>query len=492
MIVNIPSSQGGLNLKDSLDAMDIRYAIQMDNIIPDTNRDTLRSGCKQISTMPATRLMTYNKKGMETLLCAADGAIYKMNADNSRSVLKSGFAGDKWQYCSFTDGSGNVNTILTNGTTDNVQRVYDNSGTLTITNAYNSATSLICPCSYKNRMYFAVADSTVIKYTETQAINGNLKTADLGTVFKLGGSIVSLANWTQNAGTGMSNLLCVLSSEGEVAVYNGSSPESTDWTLSGVFRISKPIGIDCTCQLGGDIVVITQDGYFPLSEVLSQDRANRVELSDKINPIVEGKNFYQTWGVYWYPKKGWLLINAPSTDTGYSHEQHVFNINTGSWCRFVGWDAFNFATVNDNLYFCNGTGIFQADKGTTDNGKKITYYLQKAYTQLDMPEIKQVLLVKERNKTLGQEIIGSRIGVDFKLEDPSSRLVQLEGTNTYWDKAIWDESFWSTERPITQLKTPIFSSFGNFISVGVLGQSANSLEFYGLQAKIKVGTGETW
>ena len=66
MIVNIPSSQGGLNLKDSLDAMDIRYAIQMDNILPDTNRDVLRGGCVQISTMSTNRLMTYNKKGMET------------------------------------------------------------------------------------------------------------------------------------------------------------------------------------------------------------------------------------------------------------------------------------------------------------------------------------------------------------------------------------------------------------------------------------------
>ena len=153
MIVNIPSSQGGLNLKDSLDAMDIRYAIQMDNILPDTNRDTLRNGCKQISSVSSSRLMTYNKKGMETLLFAKGGIIYKLNADNSNAVMQSGFNSDNWQYCSFTDSGGNISTILTNGSTDNVQRVYDNSGTLAITSAYNSATSLIAPCAYKNRMY---------------------------------------------------------------------------------------------------------------------------------------------------------------------------------------------------------------------------------------------------------------------------------------------------------------------------------------------------
>lgn len=492
MIVNIPSSQGGLNLKDSLDAMDIRYAIQMDNILPDTNRDVLRGGCRQISTMPANKLMTYNKKGMETLLLASDGAIYKMNEDYSRTLLKSGFSTDNWQFCSFTDGGGNVNTILANGSSDNVQRVYDNGGTLTITSAYTSATGLISPCSYKNRMYFAVKDSLIVKYAESQAIDGALSTYNLGSIFRQGGSVISIANWTQNAGTGMANLICFLTSEGEVAVYDGLSPEDTGWNLVGVFRISKPIGLDCVCQLGGDLIIITQDGYLPLSNVISQDRANKVEISDKINPIVEGKNFNANWGIYWYSKKGWLIINAPSKDTGHSQEQHVLVHNTGGWCRFVGWDAFCFATLNDDLFFCNGTGVFQANVGTTDNGQKITYYLQKAYTQLEIPEIKQVMLIKERNTTLGQETIGTRIGVDFKLEDSSSRLVQLEGTQTYWDTAIWDVSFWSSERPISQLKSPIFSSFGNFISVGVLGQSANSLEFYGLQAKIKVGTGDVW
>ena len=109
-----------------------------------------------------------------------------------------------------------------------------------------------------------------------------------------------------------------------------------------------------------------------------------------------------------------------------------------------------------------------------------------------MPELIQVLLVKERNLTLGQEYIGTRIGVDFALQDPKAQMVQLEGTQTKWDVAIWDKSFWSNEQPVTKLKSPIFSTFGNFISVGILGQSATSLEFYGLEAKIKVGNGDVW
>lgn len=490
MKINIPSSQGGLNLKDSLDAMDPRYAIQMDNIIPDTNRDVLRNGYVSISETGASCLMAHKEKGYETLLCADDGVIYSV-VDGELEEIADDFSGDAWQYTSFTDGSGRVNTILTNGI-DNVQRLYVDNATLTLASAYNSATNLICPCAFKSRMYFAVKNTLTIKYSDSQAISGDLGTADLGSLFKLGGSIVAIANWTQDAGAGMDDLLCIFTSEGEVVVYGGTSPEAEDWGMQGVFQISKPIGINCTCKIGGDLAVITQGGYFPLSAVLSQDRANRCEISDKINPIVMGKDFTKNWMPLWYAKKGWLMINAPSENTGFEYEQHVLNSKTGGWCRFVGWDALSWVKLNDDIFFCNGNGIFQADKGETDNGEKITYYLQKAYTTCDIPDIKQVLFVKERNKTLGQAQIGTRIGVDFVLEDEYAHLVPVVGTNAYWDVSLWDVSFWSSERSITQVKSPIFSNYGDFISIGILGQSENSLEFYGLEAKIKVGKGDTW
>ena len=490
MKINIPSSQGGLNLKDSLDAMEPQYAIQMDNIIPDTNRDVLRNGYVPVLNRAANCLMAHNEKGFETLLFASEGSVYSENSGVA-TELGSGFSSNEWQYTSFTNGSGKVNTILTNGI-DNVQRIYEDSNALKMEASYTDATSLICPCSFKNRMYFAHKNTLKICYGESQAISGALTDLDLGSLFKFGGSIVNIANWTQDAGTGMDDLLCIFTSEGEVAVYSGTSPQETDWNLNGVFRISKPIGINCTCKIGGDLVVITQGGYFPLSEVLSQDRANRCNISDKINPIVIGRDYKANWQAVWYAKKGWLIINAPSTDTGYAYEQHVLNTKTGGWCRFTGMSALSWIEFQDNLYFCNSSGIFQADNGETDNGEKITYYLQKAYSQYDMPEVKQVLLVKERNLTLGQEYIGTRIGVDFALQDSKAQVVQLEGTQTMWDVAIWDKSFWSNEQPVTKLKSPIFSTFGNFISVGILGQSATSLEFYGLEAKIKVGNGDVW
>ena len=139
MKINIPSSQGGLNLKDSLDAMESQYAIQMDNIIPDTNRDVLRNGCTKINSSAASCLIAHREQGNSTLLCASGGKIYVVNGAN-RTELASGFASDDWQFSYFTDSGGTVSTILTNGSAaDNVRRIYYSGSTLTMTTAYNSA-----------------------------------------------------------------------------------------------------------------------------------------------------------------------------------------------------------------------------------------------------------------------------------------------------------------------------------------------------------------
>lgn len=489
MKINIPTSQGGLNLKDSLDVMEPRYAIQMDNVIPDTNRDVVRGGCKKISSGAGSTFLSFDGANPTALMVANGGVLSKLNNDGSLSEISGGYANDNWQSVHFTDASGRVNLIAVNGA-DKVQRFYnDESENLTHEESFE-VLGLHSPAVFKNRLYFA--HEMNVKYAGVDSIAGEMKDFPVGAIFANGGKICALADWTQDAGEGMDDLLVILTDKGEVAVYSGTSPEATDWTLTGVFRISKPIGRNCLIKYGGDLVVITESGYFPLSEVLSQDRANSVPVSDKINPIVEGKDFNARWGVYYYPRGGWILVNAPSKDTGYSHEQHVLNIKTGGWCRFVGWEAKDFCVYNDDLYFCNENGIFLADNGTTDDGKKITYYLQKAYSALGIDGIKQVVQLKERVNAKGNYTAGTRLGVDFVLQDESTRLFRVGNTQTYWDSAIWDVSFWSNESRISQAKATIFSKYGDFISVGVLGQTAESLEFYSTQAKLKVGRGEAW
>ena len=113
---------------------------------------------------------------------------------------------------------------------------------------------------------------------------------------------MSICSWTQDGGHGIDDLTAFISSEGEVAIYSGSDPSNIDdWNLRGVYRMSKPVGYHCAMQYQGDIVIISEDGYIPLSKALSLDKANasQIAFSDKIRGLVLNRTLH---GKY---KRGW-------------------------------------------------------------------------------------------------------------------------------------------------------------------------------------------
>ena len=149
---------------------------------------------------------------------------------------------------------------------------------------------------------------------------------------------------TVDGGTGIDDYTCLLSSEGEVLIYKGYNPnDASNWTLMGSYKLSKPIGYQCVMQYQGDVVLITQEGYIPLSKALSTNNTgfSSVAFSDKISGLVsERARFYKDfegWQSLIYTKRGYGIFNVP---LGEQFEQHVINVATGSWCRFTNIRAF--------------------------------------------------------------------------------------------------------------------------------------------------------
>lgn len=485
MIGDLSSSYGGLNVADALDNMQPQYAIQMDNIIPDVDGDRVRKGyIKKLST--ATSVLIPILRGNTKKLIG--GHVQDLTVYNNFQVesSKTGFSSDNWTYADFTDGAGAVHTILANGS-DTPQDY-----TSSLSNVGYNLTgfpSLDCPLAFKNRLYF-ISGNWSIAYSGVQSISGNLTSFEMGSYFKKGGRLLSIANWTQDAGNGADDLFVLISTEGEVLIYTGTSPESDDWRMIGTFSIAKPVGKRCWAQLGADLILITQRGYFPLSTVLSDLRANRALLNQKIDGITQGRDFAKRWEIHYRPSTNWLIVNVPS-DTGiYSYEQHVCNLNTNAWCRFVGMDANSWAVLGDELYFCNGRGIFQADTGTTDEDANITFCLQKAYNNFGTPLKKQLMRVVPHYYSAADETIYKKILSDFG-SGKNRIFVNREnsGINTYWDTAIWDESFWSDEINVHSIRGSVTSKVGNYISVGYYGRVRNEFILYSTGLIIKQATG---
>ncbi len=489
MKINLPTSNGGLNLRDSLDAMAINDCIQMDNLIPDVGVDRVRKGFTEISTDATDSLIGYNVVGSETVLTARTGTVYSLNVSTgTRTSLKTGLANSDWVYTSFTDGAGLVNVVMCNDA--DISQIYNGSTLANIGFTIPAGIVLSSPLSFKNRLYFVDNGTTDIYYGGVQATSGTLTKFSVGSFLKKGGTIKTIQNWTQDAGEGVDDLLVIISSEGEVLLYRGLSPVDSSWSLRGTFQISRPVGKRCATKMGGDLIIITEQGYFPLSQVLNQDRANRVAVSDKINPIMKDKDFNDSnWSINWFSKEGWVFVNSPSS-TQYFHEQHVLNFKTGAWCRFIGMDALSWLVLGDKLYFCNSNGVFEANSGTTDNGSHITYYKQQAYSKFDTDNLKQIMRIKPRYGVVGGITFNKKINIDFKDGKVRTASSSQTGNQAVWDEAIWDESFWTDEYKIKSFKSSVSSRVGTFISLGIFGNTKEELTFNSLEVLLKVGNGD--
>lgn len=486
--INLPSAQLGLNVSDPLDNMESEYAIQMDNLIPDTDGDRVRKGFVQKTSDAETVLIPVNVYGNEKII-ASNGAKLKVYSVKDFSVIETDdtqYRSDEWTYCNFTDGAGLVHTFLANGVDIPIDYTTElKASTFTIP----EGCYLDNPLSFKNRLYFVAGDFDIC-YSAVQSISGELTKFSMGSYFKKGGRILTIANWTQDAGSGSDDLFVVISTEGEVLIYKGLSPESDDWSMIGTFQIPKPVGKRCCSMLGADLIIITEKGYFPLSDVLSNLRANRTSISKNLNGIMREKNMDKRWDIFFYAKEGLLIVNAPSNVSKYAYEQHVLNFNTNAWCRFVGMSAESWCVIGDRAFFCNGDGIFEAFVGYTDNGQPIVYQVQRAYNQFGIPYKKQLMRIVPRYNAIGTPEMYKKVNVDFN--DGKKGIISLsqqKGVSSYWDEAIWDDAFWSDEFNAYSTRSGVVSKAGNYISLGYWGRTKQEIVLYSSGLIIKNGKG---
>ena len=67
-------------------------------------------------------------------------------------------------------------------------------------------------------------------YLPLNSISGAASEFPIGNFLQKGGKIVAIIPWTIDSGHGSDDLFCILSSEGEIAVYSGTDPASlTTW-----------------------------------------------------------------------------------------------------------------------------------------------------------------------------------------------------------------------------------------------------------------------
>lgn len=452
---SIPAPVGGLNDRDSIADMPPTDAVVLENWWPYPSYVGVRRGSTPHVTGfvdPVETLVEYlPTSGASELFAAAGTSIFDVTTAGAvGAAVVTGQTNARWQDANITTAGGSflylVNGVdaplLYNGTT--WQAVTGVSAPVAITGV--TTTELVHVCVFKSRLYFVRVNSMQVVYLPVGQVGGAANTLDLGSIFRLGGSIQAIYPWTIDAGNGADDHLVVISTNGEVAVYRGSDPSSaTDFNIIGVFVLGKPIGRRCAIKFGGDLAVNTTEGVFPLGKgLLSASVDRRVALTDKIQNSVsqDANSFFSNfgWQLCFYPDATMLVLNVPAQGQTYQYAQNTI---TGAWTKFTGWEANVWLNAFSGLYYGDDDTVWLAWTGNIDDTTPIqadclpafSYFGAKAFN-------KYFTMVRPYILTSGNLSILYSLNTDYLLADAQGSLNFTAPTGMVWGSMVWGTMVW--------------------------------------------------
>lgn len=425
-------------------------AYVLENIFPTATGGILRRGCAVQGDIgsPVKSLFSHDTK----LFAGVDGHIFDVTVRGAPSDVYQPDSGD-WSVVSFTASDGTRYLRGVNG--EDTPIVYDGttfstSPALTFPSGVSLSPEILSfVWAFKERLFFTQEDSLDAWYLPVGNIGGELTNLPLGGVFTLGGSLLFGASWSMETGGGLSSMCLFVTTEGEVAVYQGMGPDdSNSWGLVGVYFIGKPLGRHAFIRRGGDIVVATDIGFIAVSQALQKDApslspsAMSAPIEDEWNRFV--KQRVDPWAATVWTE-GQMIALALPTPAGKMPTWLVANVRTGRWAPFTGWDASCLAVFNGDLYFGSPDGkVYQAYVGGSDAGAPYVGVYAPVFDQLGQPGHKTVHMARPVIRVRSK--IAPRVSVhaDFRMVLPPPPSALSGGEASKWGQGKWGVASWGS------------------------------------------------
>lgn len=484
---SIPPPIGGWNARDSLADMAVDDAVVIKNFYPATTSVNVRNGYNFYVaglTGYVDTLLAYGGPTEQFFAATSAGNIYDITQQDSfltdqngnyivteagvQILVKgsslttslTGLSNGRLQYINITTAGGSyIRTV--NGV--DKSRVYDGTAwhkdgdgaPYDITGVDSASLSNIN--LHKNRIWFTQNSTLKAWYLPTNALGGAAVSFDLSAIAQRGGYLMAMSTWTIDGGYGIDDLAVWVTSNGEVIVYRGTDPSSAStWALVGVWRIGSPVGRRCMYKWSGDLLIITQDGVFPMSLALQSSRTDaRAAITNKIQYAVSnavtnyGTNF--GWQLIYFANGNQLYLNIPVLETQ-QQEQYVMNTITKSWCRFTGWNASCWEIFQDQIYFGTFEGVNKAWSGQIDGATAISTECVQAFSELGRKGLqKRATMFQPILSVNGSLSLFGGVNIDFDTSTSSAQLATTPSLYGAWDSGVWDTSIWGPDVDIRKI-----------------------------------------
>lgn len=454
----VPAPVGGWNTRDPYANMSATDALSMENLIPRPSNVELRKGqlsYKSALANAVTALLTYRSPLTQEMFACTAAGIYDASSPGAFGAVLKTLTNGKMESINFSTPGGSF-LLAVNGS--DPMKSYDGAtwtdAAITGVGIAGFTTSMFNNISqFKHRVFLTAVGSSSFFYMGLDSIAGAVTEFPLGALFSKGGSLLACLNWTIDGGQGLDDYCVFITTEGEAALYQGTDPSiAANWALRGIFQLPRPVGKRCLTKFGGDVLIITESGIYPISKALQSSSIDRrVAITDKINSSFSAatKAYSQNhgWEGQLFSKEDLLLFNIPIAD-GTDAYQYVMNTITGSWCKLTGFHANCFTVYNNNLYYGASTGVVQALTGASDDGAYITGKAQQAYNYFgSRGAMKHMELIRPVLEASGTFSLGMALSSSFA-QPPDVAIAPVAGNAGagVFDTGVWDTATWGYDK----------------------------------------------
>lgn len=501
--ITFPAPNGGLVTNFDLLQPGVGAAAVLQNFWPTLKGARIRGGSvkRGLLNSGGNILSAFNYRfgGMDKLFMATDAAIFEVTSPVPPPATTPPSYGSQtsglWSTVQHTSQgasmmvcvNGSDPRLMYNGTAWTTSpAITFGSGDLTTTNQFNYV------WLFKNREFFIKNASMDAYYLPLNSFGGEAKPFPLGGVMKKGGSLLTGFSWSIESGDGLNDMCVFISTEGEVAVYQGDDPSSINsFSLKGVYQIGKPLGKNAWIRAGSDVLICTTDGFIPMSQVFQRDRQalSLVSVSREIeDEWRDAANATGTgWTVTQWPERNLVFITFPENSV-VQDKSFVLNVLTGKWAITTNWNANCFATLQGSLFFgSNGGAVWQGDITGTDDGLPFSaIYLSQFLTGGNVGQRKTASMARMlvKGKTRPNLLLFAR--ADMEISYPSYDVVSIGNANSSeWDVGLWDQAVWDgvSERKDFWYRQNVRAS-GDTIALGCIITSSGD---FALDAELNVG-----
>ena len=365
------------------------------------------------------------------------------------------------------------------------------------------AVDLVQIVEWNARIWFVEKNTARSWFLDPLALGGDITVFDVGNRFKDGGHLVQNSTWSLDDGAGMDDKFVMISSSGDVLVWDGIDPTTaTDIRLVGRWQVgSVPEGRRVMSDWGGDVMILSTSGLITVSALLGGTATLNADkfASKNINQYIR-QEMNQTldrygWSLQLVPNQGIALVTVPNPlNSTRAWIQFCLETTKNAWSMFRDLAMVSQVKFGSEYLFGTNDGRVMLLAGTVDDvtldqesGEGIVFSMLTHYSDLANAAMwKRPQFIRPYWIGASQPVFSVQIKYDFDLAELLTSPAYIEGGISEWDEAIWDIDVWQGTAQ-SYLETIGISGMGRHLAVAIRGTAVADLTYVGADIMFDTG-----